>query len=150
MGEFDAEALSSVVSNPQSHPRITVNSLLHEAEYYNIQTLVDSIAIKPPPSVKYEYYVIVPGEERYRTSLLWDYTNSSRYNFELSEDTARSYTNNTLDGLHCANGDLLRTIQSILDNKNRLYGDEFRRTLWAATTRDKDSNMGIVLRGGKQ
>jgi BTB/POZ domain len=148
MVEFDIESLCS--GGEANTLPVTRKLLFQEAEYYNIQNLLDSITnIKSSPFVKYEYYVLVPYKKRGSDT-------ASRYCppddcFELSEEIGKSYTTSALGRLQYADSTLLDQIQSTIAIKSRSSdGAEFRWTLWTATSQAKGIGMVIVIRGDRR
>jgi hypothetical protein len=145
MVEFDIESLCT--DGSANTLPVTRKLLFQEAEYYNIQSLSESItSIKSSPLVKYECHLFIPYKGRSSdTYYQWD------NGFELSEEIGKTYTTSNLDGLQYADSTLLGRIRDLIGNNNRYSeGAGFRWTLWTATLQAKDNNMVIVIRGDRK
>lgn len=142
MVEFDLETLCndrSGIGLP-----VTRKLLAQEAEYYNLQSLMDSVSsaiITPPsPPIKYILYVIRK-----------QYGSFTKYKFDVPKAAEKSYTNKfSLQGLHGCEEGFLSQIQSILAELNQSGGSAgFQWTMWAITSLGS-GGMELVIRGDKQ
>jgi hypothetical protein len=146
MVEFDIESLCTA----GSANTVTRKLLSREAEYYNIQSLLDSITNITQSSllVRYQCYVFPPSKYKEDKLFQHDFRHKP---FELSEEIGKSYTASALDGLQYADYALLVELENIIFDKTHNSDDAgFRWTLWKASCQEKNNGMVIVIKGDRK
>jgi hypothetical protein len=148
MVEFDLEALCNERS--ANGLPVTRKLLAQEAEYYNLQSLMDRIgsATTSPPSSSVKYILYVLHKEG---SVYGPDTRIRRHKFDVPKAAEVFYTAKfSLQGLEEYPYTFLDEIQVILTDMNSSgVGDGFHWTMWAITSLGGGA-MELVIRGDKE
>lgn len=137
---------------PSEYTVITPDSLLMEAQFYNIPALEEAITLDlQTPTFRYQYVILVPNrglptpEDR---DIMWE--NVGVYRYDLEEEAAKTYIHHALDGLlDNMNQYLWKWIRNLLKIANREQVDCIW-TLWAAKSNGEGKNVAIILRGERK
>lgn len=144
MVEFDLMALCNERS--ANGLPVTRKLLAQEAEYYNLQCLMDRISsatiIPPSSAVKYELYII--RKEQYSNT-------TKSYKFELSEVVGKQHSLGfPLSGLQTRPEVFLPVIQRIIIDKNMNEGSEGLHWTICAVTSANHESITVVIKGDQQ